>query len=205
MKDHDLSRATLGRVPLYLEYVRSLPPDSAYISATTVARALGLGEVQVRKDLGALCGDGRPRVGYCRAQLEEKLASYLDGKDGATIIVGAGQLGRALLDYDGFSLFGLSVLAAFDTAVKDVQHTARGKPILPMEALPAFCRENGVRIGIIAVPASAAQSVCNLLYENGVRAMWCFAPCQLYKPLDAVIQYENMALSLAHLKAQIDT
>ena len=205
MKEHDLSRATLGRVPLYLDYVRSLPPDSAFVSATAVSRALGLGEVQVRKDLGVLCGDGRPRVGYCRAQLEEKLASYLDGRNGETIIVGAGKLGRALLDYDGFSLFGLNILAAFDTAVKDVEYTARGKPILPMEALPGFCRETGAKIGIIAVPASAAQGVCNLLYDNGVRAMWCFAPCQLYKPLDAVIQYENMALSLAHLKAQIDT
>ena len=65
-----------------------------------------------------------------------------------------------------------------------------------------FCKANDIRIGIIAVPSDSAQSVSNLFYENGVRLMWCFAPCQLYKPADAVIQYENLALSLAHLKMQ---
>ena len=58
-------------------------------------------------------------------------------------------------------------------------------------------------LGVIAVPAAAAQEACNLLCESGVKAIWCFAPCRLYKPADVIIQYENLALSLAHLKMQI--
>ena len=72
-----------------------------------------------------------------------------------------------------------------------------------MADLADICRKSGVKIGIIAVPAASAQEVCNELCDCGIKAIWCFAPCQLYKPADVVIRYENMALSLAHLKMQI--
>ncbi len=94
-------------------------------------------------------------------------------------------------------------MAAFDVKVKAEEISPSGKKILPVSELPHFCLTHDIKIGIIAVPPESAQEVCNLLYENGVKAMWCFAPCQLYKPADAIIQYENMALSLAHLKMQI--
>lgn len=204
MKESEITRATLGRIPTYLNYLKGLPPQSQYISATAIARDLGLGEVQVRKDLGAISGAGKPKIGYLTRELIESLKQFLGPENGGTIVVGAGRLGRALLDYDGFEDFGLSLLAAFDIRVTAPEQSDRGRPILPMEELAAFCREHEVNIGIIAVPAEAAQEVCNLMYKNGIRAFWCFAHCQLYKPLDAVIQYENLALSLAHLKLQID-
>lgn len=204
MKKTEISRATLGRIPAYLKYLRSLPQNIESVSATAIASGLGLGEVQVRKDLGTLCGSGKPRIGYIRSKLTESLEGYLECKNGGAIIVGAGQLGKALLDYGGFESFGILILAAFDKNPPGAQTSAKGKPILPMEALRPFCEENEVKLGIIAVPAESAQEVCNLLYDNGIRAIWCFAPCQLYKPADAVIQYENLALSLAHLKMQIN-
>lgn len=203
MEKAEISRATLGRIPSYLRYLRSLPPTTQNVSATLVANGLGFGEVQVRKDLGMLCGSGKPKTGYNLLALTESLERCLRCKDGSAVIIGAGQLGSALLDYGGFEDFGISILAAFDTKVVKPEASAKGKPILPMDALPAFCQSNEVKLGIIAVPAGAAQEVCNSLYDNGIRAMWCFAPCQLYKPADAVIKYENLALSLAHLKMQI--
>lgn len=204
MKDAEISRATLGRIPGYLRYLKKLPPEVGHISATTVAKDLGLGEVQVRKDLGALCGSGKPKIGYVKDDLIKSLESFLDRKNGETIIIGAGRLGRALLDYDGFDKFGLSLVAAFDKAADEKLISDSGKPILPMEKLPEFCRTHDVKLGIIAVPADAAQEICNTLYDNGIKAMWCFAQCKLYKPADAVIQYENLALSLAHLKMQTE-
>ncbi len=203
MKETEISRPTLGRIPMYLKYLKGLPPGTMYVASTAIAKDLGLGEVQVRKDLGSLCGSGKPKVGYLRDELIESLEAVFAKDDGGTVIVGAGRLGKALLDYKGFDDLGISVLAAFDANAKEGETSESGKPILPMEEFAGFCKANDVRIGIIAVPASAAQSVCNLFYENGIRAMWCFAPCQLYKPADAVIQYENLALSLAHLKMQI--
>lgn len=203
LKETEISRAALGRIPIYLKYLESLPEETENISATSIAKALGLGEVQVRKDLGALCGSGKPKIGYSTAELIVCLKNFIGGRNGETVIVGAGKLGRALLDYGGFGQFGLSLLAAFDAKTAAEERSDSGKPILPMSFFSEFCTENNVKIGIIAVPAEAAQSVCDLFIENGIKAIWCFAPCRLAAPADVMIQYENMALSLAHLKSQI--
>lgn len=202
MRENDISRATLGRVPEYLRFLRELPAGTETISAPIIARELGLGEVQVRKDLGALCGAGKPKIGYPVGELKASLEGFLRLGDGSTVIVGAGKLGRALLDYGGFSEYGIDMLAAFDINVEKPEFSPCGRKILPLSDLGAFCRAHKVRIGVIAVPAQAAQEVCNLLYDSGVKTMWCFAPRKLYQPADAVIRYENMALSLAHLKMQ---
>ena len=201
MKTTDVSRAALGRIPVYLKFLESLPQDVETVSATMIAKALGFGEVQVRKDLGAICGSGKPRIGYTAADLKESLESLIDSRNGKTVIVGAGKLGRALLDYGGFSDYGLDILAAFDTDVS--QNNASGKPILPIDGLHDFCKENDVSIGVIAVPAKAAQEVCDKLCQSGIKAIMSFAPCKLTAPEGVAIQYENMALSLAHLKTQI--
>ncbi len=201
MKTTDVSRAALGRIPVYLKFLESLPQDVETVSATTIAKALGFGEVQVRKDLGAICGSGKPRIGYTAADLKESLESLIDSRNGKTVIVGAGKLGRALLDYGGFSDYGLDILAAFDTDVS--QNNASGKPILPIDKLHDFCKENNVSIGVIAVPSKAAQEVCDKLCQSGIKAIMSFAPCKLTAPEGVAIQYENMALSLAHLKTQI--
>lgn len=201
MKTTDVSRAALGRIPVYLRFLESLPQDVETVSATTIAKALGFGEVQVRKDLGAICGSGKPRIGYTVSNLKESLESLIDSRNGKTVIVGAGKLGRALLDYGGFSDYGLDILAAFDTDVS--QNNASGKPILPIDGLHDFCKENNVSIGVIAVPAKAAQEVCDKLCQSGIKAIMSFAPCKLTASAGVAIQYENMALSLAHLKTQI--
>lgn len=201
MKTTDVSRAALGRIPVYLKFIESLPQDVETVSATTIAKALGFGEVQVRKDLGAICGSGKPRIGYTVSDLKESLESLIDSRNGKTVIVGAGKLGRALLDYGGFSDYGLDILAAFDTDVS--QNNASGKPILPIDGLHDFCKENDVSIGVITVPAKAAQEVCDKLCQSGIKAIMSFAPCKLTAPEGVAIQYENMALSLAHLKTQI--
>ena len=201
MKTTDVSRAALGRIPVYLKFIESLPQDVETVSATTIAKALGFGEVQVRKDLGAICGSGKPRIGYTVSDLKESLESLIDSRNGKTVIVGAGKLGRALLDYGGFSKYGLDILAAFDTEIS--QNNASGKPILPIDGLHDFCKENDVSIGVIAVPAKAAQEVCDKLCQSGIKAIMSFAPCKLTAPEGVAIQYENMALSLAHLKTQI--
>ena len=202
MEKNEISKATLGRLPVYLKYLRSLPDEVQTVSATTVARELGLGEVQVRKDLGALSCTGRPRIGYVTGELIDCMERILREDDGNAVIVGAGKLGKALLDYGGFAGYGIRILAAFDVKVKDEENVGK-KRILPVGQLSEFCRRHAVRIGIIAVPAEAAQEVCELLYQSGVKAMCCFSPCRLRVPKDAVVQYENMALSLAHLKMQL--
>ncbi len=193
----------MGRIPLYLKYLKGAAHDAENISATQLARALALGEVQVRKDLGAVSGEGRPKTGYNVDDLIAALEGYLSGAATNVVIVGAGKLGRALLDYRGFAEYGLNVAAAFDIAVQAPAQSVTGKPIYPIETMPQYCRTHGTRIGIITVPEKSAQTACDRLVECGVSAIWCFAPCTLSAPESVLIQYENMALSLAFLSKKI--
>ena len=111
-----VSKATLGRIPRYLNLLKELSPEKVpYISATTISRELSLGEIQVRKDLANVSGAGRPRLGYATDELIERLEDCL-GHNSVTfaVLVGAGKLGRALLQYGGFENFGVKITAAFD-------------------------------------------------------------------------------------------
>ncbi len=205
MQHKELSKAVLKRLPGYLSYLKSLPEDApAYISATGIANALNMGEVQVRKDLAVVSKAGKPKVGFPRVELVENISRYLcyDNTTDA-ILVGAGKLGQALLGYSGFEAYGLNILAAFDVSPAD----GGDKPILPMERLGQFCREHNVHMGIITVPAEHAQEVCDLLIACGIKAIWNFAPVHLDVPASTLVQNENMATSLAvlsmHLQAQM--
>jgi redox-sensing transcriptional repressor len=199
MSKLSIGRATLGRLPKYLEFLKECSEE--YISSAYVAKSLYLGEVQVRKDLSAVSGKGKPRVGYNREELVEALELALgSGKTTNAIIVGAGKLGRALLDYQGFEDFGVRIIGAFDINEDIVQKNER---VLPLEALGEVCRARRVKIGIIAVGEESAQEICDLLLSNGIKGIWNFAPCKLELPKGVAIVQENLALSLAHLKGQI--
>ena len=203
-----ISNAVLKRLPSYLAYLKGIDdPDTPYISATTLANALGMGDVQVRKDLAMVSEGGRPKVGYVRENLIEDIEQFL-GYDNTTdaVLIGAGKLGQALMDHKGFPEYGLNILAGFDiNPVTD--HTEDGKPIYPMEELENFCRSNKVLMGIITVPAPYAQDVCDQLIKCGIKAIWTFATVHLEVPPHILVQYENMATSLAllsmHLQAHI--
>jgi redox-sensing transcriptional repressor len=208
MERKEISQAVLKRLPGYLAYLRNISEEaSPYISATALAAALGMGEVQVRKDLAMVSGGGRPKIGYLRERLTEDISQFL-GYDNTTdaILVGAGKLGQALLGYNGFEAYGLNILAAFDEAPLS-DRTAEDKPIYPMDKMQSFCRANKVLMGIITVPAQHAQQVCDDLIRCGIKAVWNFAPVHLDVPANILVQNENMATSLAvlsmHLQAQI--
>ena len=199
MKSSEVSRAALGRIPGYLKYLKALPPGVETISATTIAKELHLGEVLVRKDLGAVCGRGRPKVGYLKGELTESLEGFFCCRRAGAVIIGAGRLGRALLDHEGFPSYGLTMLAAFDKRVDRAEKSGGGKPILPMKEFPACCIRHKVEIGVIAVPCDSAQEVCDLLCSSGIKRIWSFSPCPLTVPEGVAVQCENLALSLAHL------
>ena len=208
MMQKEISKSVLKRLPGYVAYLRTLSDSaSPYISATALANALGMGEVQVRKDLAMVSDGGRPKIGYLRESLIEDIEQFL-GYDNTTdaVLIGAGKLGQALLGYNGFDAYGLNILAAFD-AKPAADSTEDGKPIYPMDQLESFCRANKVLMGIITVPTQYAQEVCDQLIACGIKAVWNFAPTHLEVPANILVQNENMATSLAvlsmHLQAQI--
>ena len=201
----ELSKAVLRRLPVYLEYLRALPEDAApNISATTLANALGMGDVQVRKDLATVSDGGRPKIGYNRQMLIRDIEQAL-GYDNTNeaVLVGAGRLGRALLGYGGFAEYGLNILCGFDQDERLIGVTETGKVIRPIEDLDAFCMERKVLMGIITVPAEEAQSICDRMIACGIRAIWNFAPVHLDVPPGVLVQNENMATSLAVLSKHL--
>ena len=194
MKEPICSKAALGRLPIYLDYLRTERPGET-VSAAEISRALGLGDVQVRKDLNAVSGTGRPKVGYKTSELIADLEAVLGRKaQKLVVIVGAGKLGRALLDFEGFAAYGLRIDAAFD-----IREDMSDERILPMDRFREYCRTSNIHAGIITVPADKAQEVCDIMTENGIKAIWNFAPTVLKVAENVTVCQEDLALSLAHL------
>ena len=209
MEQKMISKSVLKRLPGYLAYLKNMPETApAHISATALANALGMGEVQVRKDLAMVSDGGRPKIGYLRESLIDDIEQFL-GYDNTTdaILIGAGKLGQALMGYKGFDEYGLNILAAFDKNPK-MEQTEEGKPVYHISKLASFCRSHKVLMGIITVPAEGAQEVADQLIAGGIKAIWNFSPIHLEVPPGFLVQNENMATSLAvlsvHLQAQIN-
>ena len=195
---------TLQRLPTYLNYLKSLD-DDGNISSTEITRALGLNDVQVRKDLSSVSSGGRPKVGYNIRGLILDLKEFLGyNAVNDAVMVGCGNLGRALMSYRGFREYGLRIVAGFDVSDDIVGEEVSGKPVLPLSGLPQYCRENGIRIGVITTPAQAAQKACDLLMEGGIKAVWNFAPAHITVGEGVLVQNENMACSLALLSKHLN-
>ena len=208
MEPKKISKSVLKRLPGYLSYLKTMPENAPpHISATALANALGMGEVQVRKDLAKVSDGGRPKIGYLREALIDDIEQFL-GYDNTTdaVLIGAGKLGQALMAYKGFDEYGLNIMAAFDRTPK-MEKTDEGKPVYPITKLTQYCKTHKVLMGIITVPAEAAQEVADQLIAGGIKAIWNFAPIHLDVPAGILVQNENMATSLAvlsvHLQAQI--
>ena len=208
MEAKKISKSVLKRLPGYLAYLKNMPANaSTHLPATALANALGMGEVQVRKDLAMVSDGGRPKIGYLREALIEDIEQFL-GYDNVTVavLIGAGKLGQALMGYRGFDEYGLNIMAAFDRDPK-MEKTEEGKPVYNITKLEQYCRSPKVLMGIITVPAEGAQAVADQLIAGGIKAIWNFAPTHLDVPEGILVQNENMATSLAvlsvHLQAQM--
>ena len=203
METNKVSRKLLKRLPVYLDYLKLLPDDVAHVSATTMARDLGLGDVQVRKDLAKVSDNGRRRTGRLRLQLIQEIEEYLTlVTETRAILVGTGKLGQALLEYNGFEESGIHLVAGFDICPA-LEKTSNGKPIYPLSQMESFCRHFDINVGIIAVPAQNAQEICDSLVACGIKAIWNFAPVQLNTPEHVVIQSENLTASISSLCTQL--
>ncbi len=204
--NRDIPEFSLQRMPIYLNFLRTLPDDGTYnyISSGAIAQALGLGEVLVRKDLAYTGCAGRPKVGYPRVELIAALEKFLCVNDSkCAVIVGAGGLGSALLSYGGFTNYGIELSCAFDNDPKKIGTYIGGKPVLPMDELREGCKKCGAVLAIIAVPAAAAQSTAELLIKAGIKAILNFAPVQITAGDDVKVINIDVAANLAILASML--
>ena len=192
-------------MPGYLNFLRlKTGPKYETISSAVIAQEMNLAAITVRKDLAYLA-EGRPRVGHSREELIERITEVL-GSSGwnAAVLVGVGNLGRALMNYEGFEPYGMSVLAGFDVNPARIGVPVNEKPVHHIDALGDFIRMNAVNMGIICVPAAFAQEVCDRMVAAGVRGILSFAPAHLSAPPNVVIRYEDFAVSLALLAVSME-
>lgn len=202
-----MSKQAFKRLPIYMNYLKSLEKDEIiYVSSPTIAKALDLNEIQVRKDLAIVCeSQGVPKKGFIVEDLMKGISNQLGyNNSNEAILVGAGQLGMALMSYKGFENYGIHILAAFDTDESLIDN----KRIFHISKIPNLCNRLNIKIGIITTPASVAQETCDKLIESGILAIWNFAPTHLKVNNNILVQNENMASSLAllsnHLRDKLD-
>lgn len=198
-----ISKATLQRLPIYLNCLKSMPDTAEYVSATALANLLGFGEVQVRKDLASICDAGKPKVGYMKKELIRVLENYLGADVNDAVLVGVGHLGTALMAYKGFDEYGFSIVAGFDVNPSLVGTTVAGKKIFSVDKMEELIARLGIKIGIITLPKEYAQETADKLIKAGIRAIWNFSPTYILVPDNVAVKNENMASSLAVLSKQL--
>jgi redox-sensing transcriptional repressor len=202
---HPVPEPTVRRLPLYLRYLKDLQGTGrTSVSCTDIGAQLKLDPTQVRKDLQVAGVAGRPRVGYGLPQLVAAIEQFL-GLDhlNQAFLVGAGSMGAALLGYRRFEEYGLNIVAAFDADEVKIGTRIHGKSVLPLKKLTDLARRMHILIGIITVPADAAQPVADLMVQGGIRAIWNFAPMRLRVPEGTIVHNEDLYCSLAALSQKL--
>jgi redox-sensing transcriptional repressor len=189
------------RLSLYLRELENLHRKSVdTVSSKQLGDLLGLLDTQVRKDLATFGQVGHPGVGYRVDELISGLKGIL-GTDRIwnVVVVGAGNLGRALCAYPGFVERGFRVVAAFDIDPTKTGQTICDLRVQPLEELTATVKRTDARLGLIAVPAENAQDVADQLVEAGVRGVLNFAPVSISLPTGVAVTSVDLAVQLEQL------
>ena len=200
-----IPKPTVKRLSLYLRELESKADlGRQKISSKQLGDALGLTDAQVRKDLGWFGQFGHPGIGYRVSELIAQLRKIF-GTDRPwnAAIVGAGNIGRALMPYARFRRKGFEIVAVFDANPQVVGRTVATHKVRPMSDLPALVRERSIMIGIVAVPAEAAQAVADQLINAGVKGILNFAPVRLDVHDRVAVISVDFLLSLEQLAFQV--
>jgi len=193
----DLPEATVARLPEYLRALHNLDDGSDTISSEALAAAAGVNSAKLRKDLSHLGSYGTRGVGYDVALLTDQI-EYILGLDQrrAVCLVGVGNLGHALAGHDGFASRGFRIVALFDADPTKVGERINGLTVRHIDDLARVAAEENIAIGVIATPASAAQTVADALVAAGVTSILNFAPCVLSVPPGVDVRKVDLAIEL---------
>ena len=205
--DASVPKAVVSRLSLYLRELEHLVRDGhETTSSHRLGSVLGFTDAQVRKDLAYFGHFGYPGIGYRCDELIVAIKKILGtDQQWQVVLVGVGNLGRALLGYRGFQQRGFRVVAAFDTDSGKVGSHIEGLEVLHLDRLPDVARAHRIRLGMIAVPAAAAQTVADRLVAVGVEGILNFAPVTIVLPesvprigVDLAIELEQLAFSVVN-------
>jgi len=200
LEEKEISQAVIGRLPRYLRYLGELRDKGVErISSQDLSGLMRVTASQIRQDFNNFGGFGQQGYGYNVEYLYHEIGKILGlDKQHNLIIIGAGNLGRALGNYINFEKRGFIFRGMFDVNPALVGQEVRGIKIMPMEEIDRFIRENDVDIAVLTIPKAGAEGVAKRLVGNGIRAIWNFAHVDLNVPEG--IQVENVHLSDSLMK-----
>ena len=209
MEEKEISQAVISRLPRYFRYLGELKADGVErISSQDLSKLMNVTASQIRQDFNNFGGFGQQGYGYNVEFLYDEIGKIL-GLDQTHnfIIIGAGNLGRALGNYMNFERRGFLFKGMFDRNPELIGMDVRGVTVLHMDELEEFIKKNAIEIAVLTIPKTSAVEVAEKIVSYGIKAIWNFAPVHLEVPPHILVQYENMATSLAvlsmHLQAQI--
>lgn len=196
---------TVRRLSLYLSLLEGMkagPPQS--ISSRELGAQLKLTDAQVRKDFAHFGASGRPGVGYEVRDLVQRIRRTLGvDRPWNVVLVGVGNLGRALLSYDGFAARSLKIVAVFDADAARIGKTVRGHLVRAMDELESVVRTHGVKLAILAVSPASAQEAADQVVHVGVRGILNFSSTTLHAP-GVAVQPVDLSAQLEQLAFQIN-
>jgi len=190
---------TLRRLPWYLAYAQLVQRDGEqYLSSTQIAKNIAVDSSMVAKDLSYVNISGRTRVGYEVNELIRILERFLGFTNShKAFLFGVGRLGGALLYDTGLQQFGLEIVAGFDEKYELAGSSINRIPIHHVKRFVELREQTGVDIGVLTVPVEKAQSVCNMMIEGGIKAIWNFTPFRIRVPENVVVQNTSIYAHLA--------
>jgi redox-sensing transcriptional repressor len=196
---------SVRRLPSYLHIIRQAERGrDFYISGTVIAQELNLEPIQVRKDLAITGIVGKPKKGYPVEELIKAIERYLGwDQNHDAVLVGAGNLGSALMGYQEFQRHGLRMVAAFDTDPQKIGTQVHGVPVRAMDGLESGIKEIKAEIAILTVPSPFAQSTAETLVRAGITSIWNFTNTKLKVPDDIIVQREDLSSGYALLSVQM--
>ncbi|MFH1594640.1 MAG: redox-sensing transcriptional repressor Rex [Candidatus Omnitrophota bacterium] len=201
MPNKKISEATISRLFMLLrEITKLVNMNIRTISSSELGDRLNLSDAQVRKDLGYFGQFGISGSGYDTWELKSALEKIL-GKDKNwnVVVVGAGDLGSALLAYPGFKKHGLEIVAAFDIDVRKIGKRIKDVIVQSVNDMPKVIKDTKASIGIVTVPAKNAQEVADMLIKSKIECILNFAPVSLAVPEDTKVKDVDLSRELETL------
>ncbi len=198
MLDSSVPAIVVNRLPIYLRMLGFLEREGKLItSSQELAERLGFSSAQIRKDLSYFGEFGKQGMGYNVAYLQKQLREILRiNRTWDVVLIGAGNLGRALANYEGFEEHGFRLIGLFDSAPKKIGTQVGPLVVQDVAELPRLVRERRLEIAMLAVPAEVAQRVANHLIELGIRAILNYAPITLNVPENVHVYYIDPVVGL---------
>ena len=191
----------IGRLPVYLRTLKLLASEGHEVaSSQDLGERLGISSAQIRKDLSHFGEFGKQGTGYNVAYLCRQLEKILKVDCvWPVVLVGAGYLGHALAAYNGFEQRGFRIIGVFDNAADKIGAQIGDLTIEPIDRVGIWVRRHKVQIGVIAVPAVAAQVVADTLIDAGVKSILCYAPITLTVPKHIHVEYIDPVIHFQHM------